>query len=72
MTMSIHSAERAKFDRFRAELVFPRHQLEPPRARVAAQATIDEGSEPLLIDALERRRMHLRHALLDRKLVTGP
>lgn len=72
MTMSIHSAERAKFDRFRAELVFPRHQLEQPRARVVAQARIDEGSEPLLIDALEGRRMHLRQALLARKGVTGP
>jgi len=72
MSTTNRASERSKFGRIRAELVFPRHQQEQPRARTVWQATIDEGSEPLLIDALEGRRMHLRHALLGRHAPEGP
>lgn len=66
------ASERSKFGRYRAELVFAQHRQEQPRARSVWQAGIDESSEPLLIDALEGRRMHLRQALLRRHLPEGP
>lgn len=60
------ATERSKFGRYRAELVFAQHRQEQPRVTTVSQAGFDEGNEPLLIVALEGRRMHLRRALLGR------
>lgn len=72
MTVLSRATERSKFSRYRASLMFSNHLVEQPRSRTAWQAMIDEGSEPLLIDQMEARRMHIRNALIHVKAADGP